>query len=141
MFIVRSAAYVSGSIAVPYFAARYSTQTLFIAYFLLISSSLFICSLSVHTLNLALTLFVSGFCFIGQNILTFSLTIKIFRNNNPEVWVVLLAIAFGTGANLAPLFAIWFELYSYKILSGLALLTLPILFLNPLPNVEENTEK
>ena len=78
LFIVRSIAYISGSILVKYLACTINTQMLYKGIFITMGISLFICSLSFNPVNLALMLYISGVCNVSQMIVGMSLTIKLF---------------------------------------------------------------
>ena len=78
------------SIVVKYLISYYSTHTIFTVFSFLIATSQFICSLNPDPLNLTITIFISCFCVISCNILCFSLTVNLFRNHNPDFWVVIV---------------------------------------------------
>ena len=140
MFIVRSCAFIFGSFSVQYFVRYYSTQTMYIIYTCIISVSLFLCSLSLSWINLTIMLFLSGFSFISWSVIGISLVIKLFEKNKPEFWVILTGVFFGIGATSSPLFTIWFELSTYKVMSVASALIIPMLLWKPFPNLEEQKE-
>lgn len=74
---------------------------------------------------------------MSSNILTFSLTVKLFYGRQPEFYILLLGVFFGAGATLAPLFTMWFELHTYKALAFMAVLGIAMILKHPLPNIEE----
>lgn len=75
---------------------------------IIISVSLFLCSISVSALNLTVMIFLSGACIMAANVIGFSITGKIFHDNDPDYWIVILELAFGCGAALAPLLVMFF---------------------------------
>jgi fucose permease len=133
LFIVRSIAYALGSIAVKYLVHSLSTQKLLITYLAISSVSIFIYSLSLHTANLSIMIFISGFCIMGCNIQCFTIVIKLFEKDKPEFWVVLAGVGFGVGAFFAPIFTLWLQLHTLRLLAVLFAVTIPLLLCNPLP--------
>jgi MFS family permease len=117
MFLVRSIAFTLGSISIKKLVHRYSTQRIYIANGLLIALSLLCCTFSLHPINLTVMLFVSALCIMSSNILTASLTIKLFKDSNPEFYMLIRGIAFGAGAFVAPLMTMAFELQTYTVLA------------------------
>lgn len=45
---------------------------------------------------------------MAANVIGFSITGKIFHDNDPDYWIVILELAFGCGAALAPLLVMFF---------------------------------
>jgi len=74
---------------------------------------------------------------MGTNVIAFDLTGKIFHDNNPDFWIMVLELAFGSGVALGPLLVMFFELHVYKVVAIVTILMTPLVFKNPLPNMEE----
>lgn len=83
VFIVRSLAYVSGSLTVKCLCKRVSTHILFVAYAIATAIALYLCCRSIAFVNLGVTLFVSAFCIMSMNVLTYSLTVELFHGKGP----------------------------------------------------------
>jgi MFS family permease len=83
LFVVRSIAYTLGSIAVKYVSHRFNTHAIFMLFTSVITVTLFLCSLSINSLNLTVMLFTSGFCIMSSNVLSFSLSVKLFFGSQP----------------------------------------------------------
>ena len=73
---------------------------------------------------------------MAANVIGFSLTAKIFQNDNPDFWIVILELSFGSGAALSPLFVMFFELHVYKVLALVTALVIPLAIKSPIPNLD-----
>jgi MFS family permease len=103
LFMVRSAAYISGSIAIKYLIRHFTMHSLFVGQLALITISMYLCTLSYSLTNLTIMYFISGSALMATNVLAFSTTAQIFQNHHPDFWIILLEIAFGFGAAITPL--------------------------------------
>jgi fucose permease len=103
--------------------------------------NLYLASLSLNTSNLVITIFITATARVGIVVISFAVVLRIFKGDRPEYWVQLIGFVFGVGAMCGPFIVTIFRLETFKALGFANIVTLAILISNPLPNLEENTEK
>jgi hypothetical protein len=70
-------------------------------------------------------------------VITFGVTIKLFLEDRPDYWIQLIGFVFGIGAMCGPFFVYMFELQTFKALSLAHIAILIMLWLYPLPNLDQ----
>lgn len=82
-FLVRSIAFICSALLIKKLILHYSTNSIITFSLAFVVVSLFMCSLSISSLNMSVMLFVSGFCYNIINVLSLSIIRHLFKGQRP----------------------------------------------------------
>ena len=101
-----------------YLLKVYKTRDVMTLNLAVVSVSLFLCSLSLSTANLTITLFLTSSSLVSSVVIIYDVTFRLFLHEQPDYWVQLIGFIFGAGAMFGPILVAIFRLYTFAALAA-----------------------
>lgn len=100
----------------------------------------FLASLSLSTANLVVTIFMVSLVFVGELVVLYDVTHRLFADDRPDYWILLLGFSFGVGAMCGPFLVAMLGLLTFKVLSLTHLIGLFFMIKFPIPETDNIVE-
>lgn len=117
-----------------YMLKIYKTRNIMNFNLAVVSISMLLCTLSLSTVNLTITLFLTSSSLVSTVVIIYDVTFRLFLHDQPDYWVQLIGFIFGVGAMFGPILVAVFRLYTFAALAAIYLLTFLILLKFPIPD-------